>query len=701
MCLITNWIQIGPRPTMVKVMPRPDRRSRAGRAPRPFACLLTISLSATLIAGIGALDGAEPRGDESPPNESLAQLEEAAIKAAVAKVSGSVVQLQILAPAVGVEGGLENAPTTGIVVSSDGYVLSSAVPFVDDPTSIIASLPDNTRVPARLIARDYSRMLAVLKIESPQSLVVPDFVPRSELVVGQWALALGRSSESGVTSVSVGVVSATQRIWGKALQTDAKVSPSNYGGPLVDITGRVLGILVPLSPHEQDVSAGIEWYDSGIGFAIPLAEFTDHLEKLKQGIDLRAGLMGLAFKSADPYAAAPVIQVCHPNSPAAKAGLKAGDRITEFQGLAVNSEMQLKHQVGALYAGDPVRVRVLRENRPLDFDFTLADKILPYEHAFLGILPRRDVTQAEQGVAIRYVYAGSPAEKAKLLAGDYVVACHGQPISTREELLDSLDGLQPGATTSITVRRGAQKQEITSTIVLGSLPTSVPESLPISHEPPQAAPKGDAPPATGRIEIRTPDSNRKCLALVPSTYQPDVPHGVMVWLHPPGQYAPQTLELQWKTLGEQHDLIVLAPQAEDESQWFPTEVADVRRMLEELMNQYQVDRRRIIVHGYQGGGAMASLVALSHRDVVRGLATVDAPLPGRLVVPANDPFTPLACWMAAAKQSPRIDAIQLGIKRLRAEKYPVTDLNLGDTPRYLEQNELQQLAQWIDSLDRL
>ena len=71
-------------------------------------------------------------------------------------------------------------------------------------------------------------------------------------------------------SVSAGILSATNRIWGKAIQTDAKISPANYGGALVDLAGRVQGVLVPLSPNHREDAAGVEWYDSGIGFAIPV-----------------------------------------------------------------------------------------------------------------------------------------------------------------------------------------------------------------------------------------------------------------------------------------------------------------------------------------------------------------------------------------------------------------------------------------------
>ena len=95
-------------------------------------------------------------------------------------------------------------------------------------------------------------MLVLLKVESETPLPVPTAVPRGEMQVGQWTVAVGRALSSDEINLSVGILSAVDRIWGKAIQTDAKISPSNYGGPLVDLQGRVLGILVPLSPDAQN-----------------------------------------------------------------------------------------------------------------------------------------------------------------------------------------------------------------------------------------------------------------------------------------------------------------------------------------------------------------------------------------------------------------------------------------------------------------
>src|SRR4029079_7946457 len=127
-----------------------------------------------------------------------------------------------------------------------------------------------------------------------------------------------------------GVISALGRIWGKAVQTDCKVSPVNYGGPIIDIEGRVQGILIPASPNpkagEEEV-AGFEWYDSGIGFAIPLEDVLAVLPRLKEGKDLRRGLLGITPQGADVYNSPPVIGAVQPDSAAARLGIKPGDRI--------------------------------------------------------------------------------------------------------------------------------------------------------------------------------------------------------------------------------------------------------------------------------------------------------------------------------------------------------------------------------------
>src|SRR4029079_15050166 len=155
----------------------------------------------------------------------------------------------------------------------------------------------------------------------------------------------------------VGVVSATNRIWSTAIQTDARISPANYGGPLIDIHGRVFGVLVPLSPQRQGGEvAGAEWYDSGIGFAVPLADIFDRLSTLQQGTDLRPGVMGISLKPGDPYATPAELAASQACSPAYKAGLRSGDTIVEIDGIKIERQSQLKHALGPHYAGDKLHL---------------------------------------------------------------------------------------------------------------------------------------------------------------------------------------------------------------------------------------------------------------------------------------------------------------------------------------------------------
>ena len=180
-------------------------------------------------------------------------------------------------------------------------------------------------------------------------------MPRDSVRVGQWAIALGRTFDLTTPGISVGIVSAVNRIWGKAIQTDAKTSPSNYGGALVDIEGRVLGVIAPLSPSGNGETAGVEWYDGGIGFAIPLEDVYASLDRLKQGTDLLPGLMGINFAGGQSTNVPAIVDRVRYNSPAQQAGLKDKDRIIEADGEKIVRVAQLKHVLGRKYGGDTVK----------------------------------------------------------------------------------------------------------------------------------------------------------------------------------------------------------------------------------------------------------------------------------------------------------------------------------------------------------
>src|SRR5579871_4724346 len=245
--------------------------------------------------------------------EDLDELQEKAIKAAVRKIAPCVVQIETQGGTemVAVGGGrgpgapsgirLGAGPTTGLTVHPDGFVISSAFNFASKPSSILVTVPGHKeRYVAEIVAQDQTRMLTLLKLVGLNGkLPVPVAAPKSEMKIGQTSLAVGRTLISQVDqmpSVSVGIISALHRIWDKAIQTDAKISPTNYGGPLVDLYGRVQGVLVPASPRSEGETAGFEWYDSGIGFAIPLEDINRVLPKMLKGttkdvVTLKRGML--------------------------------------------------------------------------------------------------------------------------------------------------------------------------------------------------------------------------------------------------------------------------------------------------------------------------------------------------------------------------------------------------------------------------
>ena len=314
-------------------------------------------------------------------------------------------------------------PTTGLVVDADGYIITSSFNFVNKPTDIFVTVPGKPRVVAKVVGTDTTRMLTLLKID-PTGLPVPEAFPKKDVEVGQWAIALGRTLDPDLAqppSISVGIVSATNRIWGKAIQTDAKISPVNYGGPLVAIDGRVMGVLVPVSPSSDTETAGVEWYDSGIGFAIPLEDVMKVVPKLKEGtpdkpVTLRPGMIGITFREPDQFTMGCTIDTIAPETPADKVGLKVGDNIVEADGKPVLNQAQLFHQLRPKYEGEQISLKVKRGDKVEEFkEIKLAAAQTNIDSGFLGVLPMRD--DPELGVEIRYVYPKSAAERAGLKVG--------------------------------------------------------------------------------------------------------------------------------------------------------------------------------------------------------------------------------------------------------------------------------------------
>lgn len=305
-----------------------------------------------------------------------------AFRRAAAAVAPSVVRIETVGGTQPTQAGgpaftVADGPTTGVVFSSDGLILTSSFNFVRDPSVITVVLHDDTRHVAELLARDELRRLAMLKIEA-KDLPTPSWTER--IRVGQWAVSLGRGhgrtinggvagDPAGGCTITAGIVSGLNRMSGLVLQTDAKLSPANFGGPLVDLDGKVVGLCVPIGMDTSELS-GVEWYDSGIGFAVPIEQVRTAADELAGGHNIRRGILGVAIHPAMPDAV--VIAGVGDPSPAMRAGLRGGDTITAIDGEPVKNHADLRRVLRPRSAGARVIVRIRREGDKAELPVTLA-----------------------------------------------------------------------------------------------------------------------------------------------------------------------------------------------------------------------------------------------------------------------------------------------------------------------------------------
>jgi len=261
--------------------------------------------------------------------------------------------------------------TTGILVSKDGYILTSTFNFIQQPAVITVITSDGQRQLAKVMGRDDTRKLCLLKIEAVTELPVPEIVDLKDITVGQWVISLGVGYGDLSPAVSMGIISAKNRIGGRVIQTDANISPANYGGALIDIEGRLLGICVPMHPQSQAIAAGAEWYDSGIGFAVPMSGLEKLIERLKKGERVRPAFLGIEAV-ANPTGDGLLIKKVLGYTVAYEHELEAEDLVMELNGKPTNDILTLRQILNKFEAGTEVEMTVKRkgEKKPETFKLT-------------------------------------------------------------------------------------------------------------------------------------------------------------------------------------------------------------------------------------------------------------------------------------------------------------------------------------------
>lgn len=558
----------------------------------------------------------------------------AAVRQVLNQVDPMIVRLRPVGRAQSADGVSSIAPTTGLVVSTDGEILTSAFALRGDPATVLVETQSGDRYPAEIVATDFLRKLVLLRTGAGQW-TAPAVTPRTAARTGQWVIAVGRYYSSQTSNVAVGIVSARDRIHGLAVQTDARVSPMNYGGPLVDLDGHVHGIVVPLSPAGSgEVSAGVEWYDSGIGFAIPLEDALRSVAKLRSGKDLRPGLLGIALSGDDPFSPEVVIARVHPGGPAETAGVQPQDRIVAVNGTAVDRRAVLESAVARSYAGDVLQLKLRRGEQQRNISVTLAEQLPVVRPGFLGLLPlARPLPNAagaapeadapapdEASAAEVIVLQQGPAAAAGLSGRITILKVNETEIPHTERLTAAVAQLTPGRTVTLQFRRAEQSEPETISLTT----TERPQALTAVQDQDRQAwlqamgvtADSDAPPA--REDLPLNDLGHFVL-LKPGQLPAACPHGLVVLLSTAGQ-SEESILRRWQPVMNSHALAVAIPANPENTPLSSEDLQLLSGTLMTAITQGGTDRARIVAVAAAPQADMAVPVLLGARSPVRGLA---------------------------------------------------------------------------------
>ncbi len=659
-----------------------------------FSCLLLCVLAATY-----RVEAAQP---SSP---GILQLEQDALRAAGDFAQRSVVQIETFGgrEVVG-DSAVATGPSTGTVVAADGWIITSLFQFRGDPASITVLLPNGERKAAKLVARDHARELGLIKIDADDKLIPAVPSARESWEIGQWTIALGKTFDIVTASRSVGILSAVDRIFGRAIQTDCKISPHNYGGPLIDIYGRTMGVLAPIDPGIATEGEVQQWYDSGIGFAIPLDDIIKRLPKMMKGEDIYPGKAGVRPAVNDDFRGPVVLAGVAPGTPAAKAGLKAGDTLFKIGSTEIRWPNHMRHALGSVDAGETIKMTVERAGVTKSFDCRLVKELPVYQVPFLGVLP--DPSFEGPGVKIRAVAKDSPAEKALMKQGQVIRKMGTETIASIADLERNLaffDYRERATFGLVDASDGNSKAKdaVGKTIEVQLTPWPVadnPKESDGDTMSPIVPPESKEKPVTGVVSLQMGDVKNQAFAFVPPTYHPALEHGVLLLAAEPGKVDRKAWVDRWEQFCRDHRFIlaVVAPASPDA--WSMEELEVIKRSLQLIRADYKIDSRRIVIGGVGAGSGPAVVLALQNRSTFKGLWIVGGNIPRGLRMPQSEPMESLSILLSGENPAYPLFASKietLGYRvRVSPEKFDVSGPLTGNLVQLQAQNFFGSL-EWL------
>lgn len=365
---------------------------------------------------------------------------------------------------------LERALGSGVIVSTDGYILTNHH-VIDGAQDIKVDLTDGRTFDAKLIGTDPPSDLALLKVNaSGLTFMTPG--DSDKVRVGDVALAIGNPLGIGQT-VTLGIISAKGRSTGGTgsgsfedfLQTDAPINRGNSGGALINTIGELIGINSQIVP-------GAGGGNIGIGFAIPSNMARTVMDQLVKNGKVRRGQLGISVSRVDSDVATSlgmseakgvIVNSVRPDSAAEKAGIRRGDIITAINDTAVNETNAFRNRVASNAPGSEVTLTVLRDNKEQKIRATLGEvnpeatqsenqnEGAPNSRGGAGKLgvnvepltpelaQELGLRAGTQGVVVNSADPTGPAGAAGIRRGDVIQEVNRQPVRSADELRAAID----------------------------------------------------------------------------------------------------------------------------------------------------------------------------------------------------------------------------------------------------------------------
>jgi len=344
---------------------------------------------------------------------------------------------------------------SGFIVSADGLILTNAH-VVSDADEVTVKLTDKREFKARVVGLDKLTDIAVLRIAAKNLPVVRLGSPGSAQV-GEWVVAIG-SPFGFENSVTAGIVSAKGRSLASDsyvpfIQTDVAVNPGNSGGPLINLNGEVIGI----NSQIYSRNGGYQ----GVSFAIPIDVAMNIQEQLLKNGKVSHGRLGVTIQEvsqslAESFGlkntAGALISSVEKGSPAAAAGLEAGDIILKLDATEIGSSAELPPLVAAIKPGTQIALQVWRKGGTRDIALSVGEIPTQAQAAASGgeadnprlglaLRPLSPQEQQASGMAggLLVENVSGPAAKAGIRRGDIVLSLNGQEVRDVAQLRALLD----------------------------------------------------------------------------------------------------------------------------------------------------------------------------------------------------------------------------------------------------------------------